>query len=57
MTGFGIYLAIYMALNILASIYYAGRGGLEHTPGTLWLAAIWSAANLAGILLFGTGAL
>ena len=53
MTLFAVYIVIYMALNIAASLFYAGVGRLESTTGTLLFSAVWCALNLTGLLFFG----
>lgn len=55
MTGFGLYLVIVYIIGICANFYYAGRGGTTSAPGTLVFAAVWSMANVAGIIFLGTG--
>ena len=55
MTGFGIYLVIVYVMGLAANLYYIGRGGVTHTPGTLAVGAVWGVLNILGIIFFGTG--
>jgi hypothetical protein len=55
MTGFGLYLVILNIIGVLLNFYYAGRGGVNHTPTTLVIAGIWAALNTLGIIFLGTG--
>lgn len=56
MTVFGIYLIIYYIVNLLIAIWYLGRGrGYEVTTGILAFATVWTAFNLVGLVLWGSG--
>lgn len=55
MTGFGLYLVILYTAGILANFYYAGNGGVRHSPGVLIVGAVWSLLNVVGIIFIGTG--
>lgn len=57
MTIFGLYLITFYTIGIVANFYYAGQGGVEHTPGVLIFAGIWSLLNLLGIIFLGTGSI
>jgi hypothetical protein len=55
MTAFGIYLVILGVIGIAANLYYAGQGGMHHSPGVLLFAAFWATLNVLGIIFWGTG--
>lgn len=57
MTGVGIYIIIVSIIGILGNFYFAGQGGVTHSPGVLIFGALWGILNIILILSFGTGSL
>lgn len=55
MTAFGIYLLIYWTLNVLAGMYYIGKGGMNVTPASLVFSVLWQTFNIIGLFLWGSG--
>jgi hypothetical protein len=54
-TVFGFYLIIINVIGVLASVWYAAKGGVFHTRGVLMFSALWAIVNILGIIFIGTG--
>lgn len=55
MTAFGIYLVFYWLANVLAGMYYIGKGELVSTRGGLIGSVLWQIFNIIGLFVWGTG--